>query len=109
MTDDSALSQASGGVTDNRATLFALKPCPFCGGDATLGTFGISEKLLGISERSDKSRWFYRVQCLDCGVCQPSERYHIPRHTKPSELGKDDSAAEAIMTWNTRAQAESHP
>jgi Lar family restriction alleviation protein len=84
----------------------ALLPCPFCGGTAAVGVYGMSEKILGISQDNNKSRWFYRVSCLDCGVLQSAERFHIPTETKISGLCKDDSAVLAITAWNNRAHTD---
>ena len=78
-----------------------LLPCPFCGStNITLGTLGMSEKFLGISN-SDRSRWFMRVHCLDCGTKQGYDEAH------PMEAGEDartgEAAQSAIAAWNRRA------
>lgn len=75
-----------------------LEPCPFCGGrNITKGLLGMTEKFLGISE-SDTSRWFARVQCLDCGTQQGyPEAYPL---TGPKA---DDEHDAAIAAWNRRA------
>lgn len=56
-----------------------LKPCPFCGGD-----------LLVVNDRGDGGcePLLYRPQCQKCGV----------------GLGGFNTRAEAIATWNRRAQ-----
>ena len=52
-----------------------LKPCPFCGGEATV-------------ERIGKSGYFY-VACNMAFCC---------------DFGKFDTEAEAIAAWNTRTE-----
>jgi len=56
-----------------------LKPCPFCGGDATTH-YGIH----------DYNRW--GVYCIDCGAEIECRAF----------LGEEDTEAKAIEIWNTR-------
>ena len=68
----------------------ALKPCPFCGGEAVQGKNHCSEKFLGISDREAKITT-HVIHCLKCGT---EQGYRYTDFTTP-EL--------AIAAWNTRA------
>jgi Lar family restriction alleviation protein len=60
-----------------------LLPCPFCGGDATIGA----------NEYYDGANTFY-IYCTSCGVQQMTTKIRTD---------------EAIAAWNRRAQPENEP
>jgi Lar family restriction alleviation protein len=64
-------------LTDQLAD--ALRPCPFCGGEATLG-----------ETRAGGLHWWH-VRCEACDIDGPS--------------GLDATKAKAIAAWNTRVEA----
>ena len=72
-----------------------LKACPFCGGAAALQTLSMTEKFMGLSD-SPKQHFFYRVGCLSCGTKQGYDEAY-PKWD-------EDSEANAIDTWNNRAE-----
>jgi len=62
-----------------------LLPCPFCGGEATLGDYFQEASDLG----NDESWWL--AQCDHCGIA-------LPNTDSPTK-------EEAIKAWNTRHES----
>lgn len=72
-----------------------LKPCPFCGGTAALGSAG------GQSE-VDGYRRAHTVTCNRCGI-------HKITFSKPYEGPPEDEAiASVIEAWNTRSYEDEY-
>lgn len=74
----------------------ALKPCPFCGGQAKRQGHQYQGKLLGCTEITplhvyphyEQLHW-YIVKCSKCGVSQPRKKY--------------TTREESDEAWNNRA------
>ena len=65
-----------------------LKPCPFCGGRATVKTRYIGYGSIGLGEHDE-----YRVVCKECRASNDEYRRE----------------SEAIAAWNRRAQPANEP
>ena len=65
-----------------------LKPCPFCGGEASVGTTKYSDKM--VRQQKWKQNIFYHVNCIICGADNSGLVGH------QTEIG-------AIQKWNRRA------
>jgi Lar family restriction alleviation protein len=67
-----------------------LKPCPFCGGEASVGTCQTSDtEFLRLNGLKD-DHTFYSVNCITCGTNNRGICYGYK------------TKAEAIEHWNTR-------
>jgi hypothetical protein len=81
-----------------------LKPCPFCGGRASLEHSGI-EKTRTIENGDLITSW--RVWCPNCGTEQTggvSEYYFCKDETLRLRNPLYDGRSKAIAAWNRRAE-----
>jgi len=67
-----------------------LKPCPFCGGEASVGTCQTSDTEFLRLNRLKDDHTFYSVNCVSCGTNNRGICYGYK------------TADEAIKHWNTR-------
>lgn len=83
--------------------MIELKPCPFCGGKASLEHSGI-EKCINRENGDLITRW--RVQCRQCGVERKggvSEYIFCRDETLMLRDEQFDGKKKAIEAWNRRA------
>lgn len=71
-------------------SLGLLMPCPFCGGEAALGSVRYTEKTA--KENGWHQTEFHSVNCIRCGVSNQGLVGHRDQET-------------AAMRWNTRVKA----
>jgi Lar family restriction alleviation protein len=64
-----------------------LKPCPFCGGEATIDKLNDSDYLEEYNQRWDKDE--YHARCSGCNAL----------------IGPFDDEKQAVLEWNTRHES----
>ena len=72
-----------------------LKPCPFCGGRATL-------ELVEVDEAFTFTDLYYTVICTKCGLRKG--RYGIPKFPEFCEAEDTDAKMTAVAEWNRREE-----
>lgn len=84
-----------------------LKPCPFCGGKATLTHSDLKPTTSGASIDRDLIT-YWKVRCNNCGIEKGGylSEYFFTREETLKIRENYDGKAQAIETWNRRVNNE---
>lgn len=79
----------------------ALKPCPFCGGNAELST-----QLLGTEANGSINSVYMKIECSVCGASSRGKVVNMP---KKEIFGQDtqEGIMDAWFTWLDTCEQES--